>query len=83
MSTIGRYQVGDVVGTGRTGRVMRGERADDAAPVAVRQVPPRLLTEPDTAKALKDLPFSCFGLRSPSIVPVLDALDVAGSVVVV
>ncbi len=80
---LGRYQVGDVVGSGRTGRVMRGTRADDSADVAVRQIPPRLLEDRDIRKLLKNLPFRCFGLRSPAIVPVLDAFEVSGSVAVV
>ncbi len=80
---LGRYQVGDVVGSGRTGRVMRGERADDGADVAVRQIPPRLLEDPRIRKVLKNLPFRCFGLRSPAIVPVLDAFEISGSVAVV
>lgn len=80
---LGRYQVGDVVGSGRTGRVMRGTRADDSADVAVRQIPPRLLEDRDIRKLLKNLPFRCFGLRSPAIVPVLDAFEISGSVAVV
>ncbi|GEM_PF-1981754 len=80
---LGRYQVGDVVGSGRTGRVMRGERADDGADVAVRQIPPRLLEDPEVRKVLKNLPFRCFGLRSSSIVPVLDAFEISGSIAVV
>jgi formylglycine-generating enzyme required for sulfatase activity len=80
---LGRYRVGDVVGSGRTGRILRGERTDDGADVAVRQIPPRLLESREIRGLVKNLPFRCFGLRSPAIVPVLDAFEISGSVAVV
>ncbi len=77
------YQLNEIAGDGRTGRVYQATRKADGASVAFRQVKPRLAKEPGVSESICRLKQQCAGLRNVVIVPVVESFEVEGAICVV
>jgi formylglycine-generating enzyme required for sulfatase activity len=80
---VGGYELKEVLGEGRTGRVYHAVRVADGAEVAFRQVRPHLAAEPGVADAVSAIARDCAGFKHHSLVPVLQSFSVQGAICVV
>jgi len=76
------FELAEVVGDGRTGRIFHATRESDGAPVAFRQVKPRLAREEGVADALLALEADAT-FDHPSLVPVLASFQVQQAICIV
>ena len=77
------YTVGLALGRGRTGSLFRATRDSDGAAVVIRQLTPKLAAAPAVAAALRSLSVDCSTLRAPTVLPVLQVLELDGDLLVV
>jgi formylglycine-generating enzyme required for sulfatase activity len=77
------YELHDIAGDGRTGRVYHAVRTVDGAKVAFRQVKPRLAREEGVIEAICKLKTDCADLRHVVLVPIVESFVVEGAICVV
>ncbi len=82
-TTLGSYELGDVIGRGAMGEVYRATRSGSGDPIAVKILRPELASDPElVARFVQERAVLC-GIEHPNLVRVHDLVIEGGSAAIV